>query len=47
MDLRKDTSFEKNITLDMPANIVPDSEFIEIGAVGKSFSFVTIIETRV
>ncbi|VVC42395.1 Alpha-2-macroglobulin, thiol-ester bond-forming,Alpha-macroglobulin, receptor-binding,Alpha-2- [Cinara cedri] len=34
VDLRKDTSFEKNITLNMPANIVPDSEFIEIGAVG-------------
>ncbi|XP_025405669.1 CD109 antigen-like isoform X2 [Sipha flava] len=34
VDLRKETSFEKNITLDIPQNIVPDSEFIEIGAVG-------------
>uniref|UniRef100_A0A2H8TEP0 TEP1-F n=1 Tax=Melanaphis sacchari TaxID=742174 RepID=A0A2H8TEP0_9HEMI len=34
VDLRKETSFEKNITLDIPSNIVPDSEFIEIGAVG-------------
>ncbi|XP_027843967.2 CD109 antigen-like isoform X1 [Aphis gossypii] len=34
VDLRKESSFEKNITLDIPSNIVPDSEFIEIGAVG-------------
>ncbi|XP_050425560.1 CD109 antigen-like isoform X2 [Adelges cooleyi] len=34
VDLRKDTTFEKNITLDIPANIVPESEYIEIGAVG-------------
>lgn len=38
VDLRKETSFEKNITLDIPANVVPDSEFIEIGAVGESSS---------
>lgn len=37
VDLRKETSFEKNITLDIPLNIVPDSEFIEIGAVGMYF----------
>jgi CD109 antigen len=37
VDLRKETSFEKNITLDIPQNIVPDSEFIEIGAVGMFF----------
>ncbi|XP_015369821.1 PREDICTED: CD109 antigen-like isoform X2 [Diuraphis noxia] len=34
VDLRKESSFEKNITLEIPNNIVPDSEFIEIGAVG-------------
>ncbi|XP_050529257.1 CD109 antigen-like isoform X2 [Daktulosphaira vitifoliae] len=34
VDLRKDSTFAKNITLDIPTNIVPDSEYIEIGAVG-------------
>lgn len=38
VDLRKETLFERNITLDIPANIVPDSEYIEIGAVGKYYN---------
>ncbi|KAK6619001.1 hypothetical protein RUM44_003383 [Polyplax serrata] len=34
VDLRSKNEFKTNVTLDFPKNIVPDSEFIEISAVG-------------
>nr|XP_014289274.1 CD109 antigen-like isoform X3 [Halyomorpha halys] len=34
VDLRNTNSFKTNVTLDIPANIVPGSEFIEVSAVG-------------
>lgn len=35
VDLRSESNFKKNITLDIPANIVQGSEQIEVSAVGK------------
>ena len=35
VDLRSGGEFKTNVTLDFPKNIVPDSEFVEISAVGK------------
>ncbi|XP_075211329.1 CD109 antigen-like isoform X2 [Lycorma delicatula] len=34
IDLRKGNSFSKNVTLDIPVNVVPGSELIEVSAVG-------------
>lgn len=34
IDLRNKNSFSTNVTLDIPVNIVPGSEFIEVSAVG-------------
>jgi hypothetical protein len=35
VDLRKNKTFSVNVTLDMPKNIVPGSEHVEVSAVGK------------
>ncbi|KAL0273724.1 UNVERIFIED_CONTAM: hypothetical protein PYX00_006334 [Menopon gallinae] len=34
VDLRTDSELKENVTIDLPNNIVPDSEFIEVSAVG-------------
>lgn len=35
VDLRSKRELKENVTIDLPNNIVPDSEFIEVSAVGE------------